>query len=177
MNPENPNSLTFFIEVLLTLFSITVLMRILLQWVKADFYNPVCQVIIKTTDPLIKPLKKLIRPIGHIDVAALILYLLLIGVTVTFWDPRATTSLLTVKLTLMRAVLTVLTLYTLLIFLGAILSWAQHGIRHPLIPLIHQLNAPVLRPFRKYILPIGGIDFSPLFAILAIQLFKRLIGW
>jgi YggT family protein len=151
-------------------------MRILLQWVRADYYNPVCQVIIKTTDPLIKPLKKIIRPVGRIDLASLTVYLVLVGAAVALWDPRAINAILVVKYSLLRALLTVFTFYTLIIFLGAILSWAQHGIRHPLVPLVHQLNEPILKPFRKYIRPIGGIDFSPLFAILAIQLLKRLIG-
>jgi YggT family protein len=176
MNSGNPNLVSFAAELLLTLLSVTILMRILLQWVRADFYNPVCQVIIKSTDPVLKPVKRVLRPLGRIDTASLAVYLLLVGVTVALWDPRANDWLAIIQLTLMRAILTVLTLYTLLIFLGAILSWAHHGIRHPLIPLIHQLNAPILKPFRKYILPIGGIDFSPLFAILAIQLLKRLIG-
>lgn len=176
MNSGNPNLVSFAAELLLTLLSVTILMRILLQWVRADFYNPVCQVIIKSTDPVLKPVKRVLRPLGRIDTASLAVYLLLVGVTVALWDPRASDWFAIIQLTLMRAILTVLTLYTLLIFLGAILSWAHHGIRHPLIPLIHQLNAPILKPFRKYILPIGGIDFSPLFAILAIQLLKRLIG-
>ncbi len=176
MNPENPNMLSFAAEILLTLYSITVLMRILLQWVRADYYNPVCQVVIKATDPVLKPLKKLLRPVGRFEPGSLILYLLLIGTTVMFWDPRAVDALSIIANTLMRALLTVLTLYTLLIFLGAILSWADQGIRHPIVPLIHQLNAPVLRPFRKLIRPIGGMDLSPLFAILAIQFLKRLLG-
>ena len=168
--------LSFAAEMLLTLYSITVLMRILLQWVRADYYNPVCQVIIKTTDPLIKPMKMVLKPVGRIEPASLVLYVLLVGTAVVFWDPRAVDAWSIVRNTMMRAVLTVLTLYTLLIFLGALLSWANQGIRHPIVPVIRQLNAPVLKPFRKLIRPIGGIDFSPLFAILAIQLFKRLIG-
>ena len=167
---------SFVAEILLTLYSITVLMRILLQWVRADFYNPVCQVIIKTTDPLLKPMKMVLKPVGRIEPASLVLYLVLVGAPVVLWDPHAVNAWSIVVNTMMRAVLTVLTLYTLLIFLGAILSWADRGIRHPIVPLIRQLNAPVLMPFQKLIRPIGGIDLSPLFAILAIQLLKRLIG-
>lgn len=176
MNPENPNLLSFALEVLLTLYSITVLMRILLQWVRADYYNPVCQVIIKLTDPLLKPMKTIFKPVGRVEPASLVLYLLLVGTAVALWDPRAVDAWAIVSNTVMRAVHTVLTLYTLLIFLGAVLSWAGQGIRHPIVPLVHQLNAPVLRPFRKLIRPIGGIDLSPLFAILAIQFLKRLLG-
>ena len=176
MDPATPNNLSFFVEMLLTLYSITVLMRILLQWVRADYYNPVCQVIIRTTDPVLKPMKQILRPRGQLDIAALLLYLLLIGTAVTFWDPRAVDAFSIATNTATRAVLTVLTLYTLLIFLGAILSWASQGIRHPIVPLIHQLNAPVLKPFQKLIRPVGGLDLSPLIAILAIQLLKRLLG-
>jgi len=176
MNSGGPNNFTFIIEIFLTLYSVTVLMRILLQWVRADYYNPVCQVIIKTTDPVLKPMKRVFRPVGRVEPASVILYLLLVGTAVALWDPRAIGAWAIVQNTVMRAMLTLITLYTLLIFLGALLSWAQGGIRHPIVPLIHQLNEPVLKPFRKLIRPIGGIDLSPLFAILAIQFLKRLIG-
>jgi len=176
MNSDSPNNFTFLIEMLLTLYSVTVLMRILLQWVKADYYNPVCQVIIKATDPVLKPMKQVLRPIGRLEPASPILYLLLVGAAVAFWDPRALTAWAVVENTVLRALLTLFTLYTLLIFLGALLSWANQGIAHPIVPLIHQLNEPVLKPFRRLIRPIGGLDLSPLFAILAIQFLKRLIG-
>ena len=176
MSAGSDNFISFAVEILLTLFSIMVMMRILLQWVRADYYNPVCQIIIKTTDPLLKPMKKVFKPLGRVEPASVLLYLILVGVSVALWDPRAIDALSVVKHTLLRAVLSILTLYTLLIFLGAILSWANQGIRHPIIPIIHQLNTPVLKPFRRLLRPIGGFDLSPLFAILAIQFLKRLLG-
>ncbi|MEM1080002.1 MAG: YggT family protein, partial [Pseudomonadota bacterium] len=63
-----------------------------------------------------------------------------------------------------------------LILIEVILSWVGGALRHPIIPLIYQLTQPVLAPIRRLIPPIGGIDLSPLFAIIGIQFFMILIG-
>jgi YggT family protein len=67
--------------------------------------------------------------------------------------------------------------YFFLIIASVILSWVGGQMRHPVIPLVYQLTEPVLRPFRKVIPPIGGLDLSPLFALIAIRFLLLLIGW
>mgnify|MGYP001827188799 CR=1 FL=1 len=58
-----------------------------------------------------------------------------------------------------------------------ILSWVGGRVQHPLIPLLYQLTEPVLRPFRRVLPPIAGIDLSPLFALIAIRFLLLLLGW
>jgi YggT family protein len=67
--------------------------------------------------------------------------------------------------------------YFFLIIVTVILSWVGAGSRHPIVPLIHQLTEPVLRPFRKLIPPIAGFDLSPLFALIALRFLLLLLGW
>jgi YggT family protein len=67
--------------------------------------------------------------------------------------------------------------YFLLVIAAVILSWVGTAGRHPVVPLVYQLTEPVLRPFRKIIPPIAGIDLSPLFALIAIRFLLLLIGW
>ena len=68
-------------------------------------------------------------------------------------------------------------LYFFLILAVVILSWLGGRVQHPIVPLTYQLTEPVLRPFRKLIPPIGGIDLSPLFAIIAIRFLILLLGY
>ncbi len=76
-----------------------------------------------------------------------------------------------------KLLMTLLWLYFFLIILAVILSWVGARARHPIIPLIFQLTAPVLRPFRRFIPPVAGVDLSPLFALLAIRFLLYLLGW
>ena len=78
---------------------------------------------------------------------------------------------------LMKLAATVLMTYFFLIIGSVILSWVGARMRHPVVPLVYQLTEPVLRPFRKIIPPIAGIDLSPLFALITIRFLLLLIGW
>ncbi len=66
--------------------------------------------------------------------------------------------------------------YFILILVMVVLSWVGQRMRHPIIPLIYQLTEPVLRPIRKFIPPIAGIDLSPLFALIVIRFLLILLG-
>ncbi len=76
-----------------------------------------------------------------------------------------------------KLLLTLLMTYFFLIIAAVILSWLGQGLRHPFVPLLYQLTEPVLRPIRKIIPPIAGIDLSPLFALIAIRFLVLLLGW
>ena len=68
-------------------------------------------------------------------------------------------------------------IYFILIIVEVILSWVGQHFRHPIVPLVYQLTGPVLRPIRRIIPPIAGIDLSPIFALIAIRFLLLLIGW
>jgi YggT family protein len=78
---------------------------------------------------------------------------------------------------LIKLGVTLLMTYFILVIAIVILSWIGARARHPLIPLLYQLTEPVLRPFRRFVPPIAGIDLSPLFALIMIRFLLLLLGW
>jgi YggT family protein len=173
-------ALTYLISTLFDLYIISVLLRLILQWVRADFYNPLSQFLVKVTNPLLIPLRRVIPSIGRLDTAAVVLALLL-EVTSLFIissvNSYSITSLQLLTLAATKLLMAVLWLYFFLILAVIILSWVGRNLRHPIIPLMYQLTEPVLRPLRKLIPPIGGMDLSPLFAIIGIRFLILLLGY
>ena len=173
------SAFSFLIETLVHLYLVVVLLRILLEAVRADFYNPIVQVLLRLTDPLIKPLSKVIPNIGRLNVpGVVVLYVVqLIGLIVlVVLSGRAVDPLLLAVLAVMRLVRMLLVFYMIMIIVGVILSWIGQGVRHPLIPLVYQLVDPVLAPIRRVLPDLGGIDLSPLVAIIGIQFLIILLG-
>ncbi|TVQ35952.1 MAG: YggT family protein [Wenzhouxiangella sp.] len=169
----------FLVETLFHLYLVVLLLRLLLEMIRADFYNPVVQLLLKATDPLVKPLARVIPPVGRVNLAGvLLLYLiqllslfLLALITGVQVDP-----LLLALVAFLRLVRMLLVLYLVLIIAGVILSWVGQGFRHPIVPLIFQLTDPVLAPIRRVLPPLGGFDLSPLIALIGIQFLIILLG-
>ena len=173
------NAFSFLIETLIHLYLVVILLRILLEAVGADFYNPIVQVLVRLTDPLLKPLGKVIPNMGRVNLAAIfLLYIIqLIGLIIlVVLSGQSIDPLFLSVLAVMRLVRMVLVFYMNMILIGVILSWVGHGIRHPLIPLVFQLTDPVLAPIRRILPDLGGIDLSPLVAIIGIQFLIILLG-
>jgi YggT family protein len=177
---NSSNALTFLIGTLIDLYITAVMLRLLLQWVRADFYNPVCQFLVKVTNPVLVPLRRVIPAIGRLDTAAVVLMLALELLSVWIVTriasaPLTLPGILVFSVT--KLLSTLLVTYLFLIIVSVILSWVAAGARHPVVPLVYQLTEPVLRPFRRVIPPIAGIDLSPLFALIAIRFLLLLLGW
>jgi len=148
------------------------LLRFWLPWLRADFRNPIAQGILRITSPLIIPVRRIIPPIGRLDTATvvvafaiqyltLLMILTLSAVTPTI-GPVALTALIDLVLLSLR-------LFTFAIFIYIILSWIAPGTYNPATAFISMLVEPVMAPFRRVIRPIGGLDISPIFAIIALQ--------
>lgn len=177
---NSANAFTYLVGTLLDLFITAVMLRLLLQWVRADFYNPVCQFLVRVTNPLLLPLRRVIPPIGRLDTASVVLMLALEFVSV--WvvsrigsSPLSAQGVAMFSVTKLLA--TLLVTYFFLIIANVILSWVAGRARHPVVPLVYQLTEPVLRPFRRIIPPIAGLDLSPVFALIAIRFLLLLLGW
>ena len=173
-------ALSYLVGTLIDLYIAAVMLRLLLQWVRADFYNPLCQFLVKITNPLLIPLRRLVPSIGRLDTASVVLLVVLefIGVwIVTSIIPNGMGWQQLLVFSLTKLAVTLLMMYFILIIAAVILSWVGARARHPIVPLIFQLTEPVLRPFRKWIPPIAGVDLSPLFAIIAIRFLLLLLGW
>jgi YggT family protein len=174
------SAFSYLVGTLLDLFITAVMLRLLLQWVRADFYNPVCQFLVKVTNPALLPLRRVIPSIGRLDTAAVVLILALeiFGVWVVSRiaaSPLAPAHIVLFSITKLLA--TLLMTYFFLILAAVILSWVGANLRHPVIPLVYQLTEPVMRPIRKIIPPIAGIDLSPVFALIGIRFLLLLLGW
>ena len=180
MNGSGTNALSYLIGTLIDLYIAAVMLRLLLQWVRADFYNPLCQFLVKVTNPVLVPLRRVIPSIKRLDTASIVLMLVLEVVGVWLIS-RIGSVVMSAPQILMfsvsKLIMTVLMTYFFLIIAMVILSWIGQGMRHPVIPLVYQLTEPVLRPFRKVIPPIAGIDLSSLFALITIRFLMLLLGW
>jgi len=173
------DALEYLVSTLLQLLLLVFLLRLLLQLVRADFRNPVSQAIVRITNPLILPLRRVLPPIGRVDTASVVAVLLveLVRVAILFWLrgfylPGA----LVLAITVVRDLVS-LTLWTYFwaIFIYVVLGLIAPGGYSPVQSLLASLCEPVLRPFRRYIPSIPGLDLSPLWAGIAIQVLLRLI--
>lgn len=178
MNPSA--ALIYLLSTLTDLYVTAILLRLLLQWVKADFYNPLSQFLIKITNPVLVPARRLIPSVGKLDTASVVVMLLLELLQLVIISLLSKTDygfqfllLFAVKKLLLALLLT----YFVLIIARVIISWFARGSRHPLIPLIDQLTEPVLRPINRILPAFGGVDLSPLFALIAIRALLLLLGW
>jgi YggT family protein len=169
------DALIFIIQTLGSLYLLIVLMRFILQLVRANFYNPLCQFVVKATQPLLKPLRRIVPSMFGLDmssrVLALLLQILLFVVVLMLNGYQAFTVLL-----LPWALIGIFSLFLKIIFwsmiISVILSWVAPGSRSPGAELVYQITEPVLAPFRRLIPNLGGLDISPIFAFIAIQLIQ-----
>ncbi len=179
MNGSVANAFSFLIETIFSLYLAALLLRILLEATKADYYNPVSQILLKITQPLVGPLSKVIPSIGAINMAAIVLLIAIQTIAVlvtTAISGLAIDPLFALWIACLKLLRLLLMMYLVLIIVEVILSWVGGGMRHPIIPLIYQLTQPVLAPIRRLVPPLAGIDLSPLIAIIGIQFLMILIG-
>lgn len=165
-------ALTYLFGTLIDLYITAVMLRLLLQWVRADFYNPVCQFLVLITNPLLIPLRRVIPSIGRLDTASVVLMMVLevLGVWLVFkLAGRSMEPQVLLMFSLVKLVLTLLWTYFFLIIVLVILSWVGQRARHPIVPLVVQLTDPVLAPIRRVIPVVGGFDLAPLVALIAIR--------
>ncbi|HUA26201.1 MAG TPA: YggT family protein [Steroidobacteraceae bacterium] len=165
--------LAMIVSELLSLALFVVLMRLLLQLVRADFRNPICQAIVRLTNPLIIPLRRILPPIRKLDtatvVAVAIIAVILVAVGFAFSGFPAD-PLFWAQEVVLTVAYTVLWIYFWSIVVYALLSLVAPGGYSPLQSVLASLCEPVLGPFRRIIPGIAGIDLSPLWACLAIQI-------
>lgn len=172
-------ALNFILLNLFDAYIMIVFTRFLLQLVRADFYNPVSQFVVKATTPVLKPLRRIIPGVGGLDNASLVLMLSLVVAKLLLWGflqfglliPLPSLALLTLKST----ALIIINYFMLILFVGAIMSWVVQGY-HPVAAVLFQLSDPVVAPVRRFLPPAGGIDFSPMVVLLALVAVKILFG-
>ena len=170
--------LIFLIDSVLSLYILAVVMRFLLQSVKADFRNPLCQALVTVTHPPLKQLRRFVPPFGKIDSSSIILALLLqMLVNLSIWILQGVQPSFFTLLIFSCANLIGLTLniFIFAIFAQALLSWLNPTSYNPAFAVLTSLTAPILNLCRKIIPDLNGLDFSPLAAIILLQVTKMLL--
>lgn len=172
------NALTFLITTLFDLYLMVVILRIWLQLARADFYNPFSQFIVKATQPLIAPMRRILPSIGRFDTASFVLALLIVIVKILLISLIAGGGI-DILLFLMFALVSVIKKAGVLLFwmliIRAILSWFNQGY-NPIVMVMGQLTEPVLAPLRRIIPPIGGLDLSVMLVIIGMNFLNMLLG-
>jgi YggT family protein len=173
------NALTFVFRTLLDLYIITFALRLIMQWIRADGRNPLSQFIIRVTNPLVIPARRFVPSFGSLDTATLLilvgLELLATGVLIKLACIGAPDIGQYLTLTLLRLIHLALRVYLFIILFYVILSWISPGVYNPASALLSAMAEPVLTPLRKLIPSIGGLDLSPLFALIIIQAITMLL--
>ncbi len=176
MRSDNP--LIFLIDTLFDLYIIVLMLRFILQQVSADFYNPISQFIVKATSPVLNPARKLIPGFGSVDVATIIVVVLFIAIKLLIIALLSgyTPSILALLVTGIRDFITLaLNIFIFAIIVQAILSWINPDPYNPVAGVLFSITRPVLQPFRRLIKPIGGLDLSPLFALITLMFVERMV--
>ena len=178
MNDYLANPATFLVQTLFELYILVVLLRFLLQWVRADFYNPISQFLVKATAPVLRPMRSLIPGFGGIDLAALVLAWLLKTLEIVlillvrgsddplwgafFWALPELVALL-------------INIFLIAILIQVIMSWLNPSAYNPAVSLLYSLTEPILRPARRVLPPISGLDLSPMLAMIGLIVLKMLL--
>lgn len=172
------NAATFLIQTLIGMYILVVMLRFLLQWARADFYNPVSQFIVKATQPPLAPLRRIIPGFAGVDVAALVFMFVLKFVElwlVTTLLGRTPQSAGLAMLSVAELLALGINVYIFSILIQVIISWVNPGMYNPVMGLLHSLNEPLLGPARRLIPPISGLDLSPIAVIIFLQLASMLV--
>lgn len=170
----------YILQTLGSLYLLIVLLRFILQLVRADFYNPLSQFIVRATQPLLKPLRRIIPGLAGLDLSSLVLailvQLLLMIVTLVLMGYGVGDYLLQL---LVWSLISVTSLFLKVFFfaliVSVILSWVAPGSHNPGAQLVNQICEPLLMPFRRFLPNLGGLDISPIFAFIALKLLDMLV--
>ena len=170
----------YVLQTLGSLYLLIVLLRFILQLVRADFYNPLSQFIVRATQPLLQPLRKVIPSIFGLDSASLLLAILvqLLVMALTLMLMGYGVGGLLAQL-LVWSVIGVTSLFIKVFYFAmiasVILSWVAPGSYNPGAQLLNQICEPLLAPFRRILPNLGGLDISPIFAFIALNLVDMLV--
>lgn len=170
--------LAFLVDITFNLYIMAVMLRFLLQWARADFYNPLAQFLVRITQPVLHPFRRVVPSWGGIDLPALVVMVLLqmlalaLLMIIAGVSPRIDYLILRTPAELISLLLNI---YLIAIFMRVLLSWISPDGYHPAMTVVLSLTEPIMRPLRAIIPPIAGVDLSPLAAIIAIQVVRMLV--
>ncbi|WPN46942.1 MULTISPECIES: YggT family protein [unclassified Pseudomonas] len=169
----------YVLQTLGSLYLLIVLLRFVLQLVRANFYNPLCQFAVKATQPLLKPLRRIIPSMFGLDMSSLVLAILvqlaLMALTLLLTYGTTGNPLQLLIWSLIGVTALFLKIFFFALIISVILSWVAPGSHNPGAELVNDICEPALAPFRKILPNLGGLDLSPIFAFLALKLIDMLV--
>lgn len=172
------NGVIFLVNILLQIALGILVLRVLLQLVRADFYNPISQLIWKLTQPILRPLQRLIPRYRSLDLAGLlalyVLAIIYVEILARLWGIGHGLDFVLVQ-ALLKVVSLTLNIYTLSLFAQALLSWVGPGVSNRGANILWSLNEPLLRPVRRILPIIAGLDLSPIPVIILLQVIDRVL--
>lgn len=163
----------FLVETVFWLYILAVLLRFLLQLVRADFFNPISQALVVITNPALRPLRRIIPGLWGIDIASIVLLLVLeiVKLLLLRWMlglPAGAAGLFVLAVAELLQLTIGVFLFT--VFVRVLLSWIAPHSYNPVSLLLISLTEPVMRPARRLIPPISGLDLSPIVVFIVLYL-------
>ncbi|MDE1168482.1 MAG: YggT family protein [Pseudomonas sp.] len=169
----------FVVQTLVSFYLAIMLLRFVLQLVKANFYNPLSQFAVRATQPLLKPVRRIIPSIAGLDTSSLLLAIVIQALLMAFVLMMTYGTIGDLPHLMIWAIIGVTSLFLKIFWLAmivmVIVSWVAPGSHNPAAELAYQISEPVLAPFRKIVPNLGGMDISPIFAFLAIQVIQSYV--
>lgn len=164
-------AVVFLIQTLFGFYILAVMLRFLLQWVRADFYNPLVQFLVRITNPPLLPLRRIIPGYRGLDLASVVLAFVLqtvemLLIILLLGQPVGVGGLL--MLAVLELLKLLINIYLWGVIIQAVLSWFNPDPYHPAARVLAQLTAPVLKPARRLLPPISGVDLSPMLVVVAL---------
>ncbi len=169
---------SYLISTFFGIYIIIVLLRFLLQVVRADFYNPLSQFIVKATSPILIPMRRLIPGLFGLDVSSLILaYILQYIENILLFAVRGipVSPIFLLWHNIGSLLILILYIYFFAILIQVIISWVNPGTYNPATALIHHITEPVMRPARRILPPFSGLDLSPILVFIVLNLLIMLV--
>ena len=169
----------FLIETLFSLYIGAVVLRMLLGYAGANFYNPLSQFLVKVTNPVLVPLRRFIPSIGKIDTSSMVLALgltfikMILLSLIVYGSINIITLFFASIIDLLKVIIWV---YIIALLIQAVMSWIGSAHGNPVAPLIHSLTIPLLRPVRRIVPNIGALDLSPLVLIILLNILLIVIN-
>ena len=176
--PYAGNALTFVVQVAFGLYILILMLRVLLQVLQADFYNPLSQFVVRLTEPVLAPLRRIVPRVGRIEGGALIVMLgaQMFELWLVFRVKGVESSLSGLAVISAAELLDLCTtVFFWAILIRVVLSWVSPRTRHPASDIIYSLTEPVLEPARRALPAMGGFDLSPILVLISLQLVNLLL--
>lgn len=165
-------ALYFIVSALAQLILLVFLLRFWLPLLRVDFRNPLAQGLLRITSPLIVPVRRLLPPLGRVDTATVLVLLVLQTLTILLLlllSGRMFQPLSIAVVAVIELATHSLNLFFFVVLISVILSWVAPQSYNPVVGMLNGMAEPVLRPFRRIVPTLGGLDISPVFAIILLR--------